>query len=406
MKQEFDVIIVGGGMTGASLALLLTTAMAQGLRVALIETHEVSSQQVAQPSFDDRSTALSLSSQRIFAKLGVWPTMAAQACAIKHIQVSQQQQFGRIRLHAADSQVEAMGYVLENRIMGQQLMTALLRLPSLSIFSPARVSAYSITSQGAQLEVVQQEQTLQLQAQLVVLADGADSAGCRQLGIIQQRHDYQQDALVCNVSFDAAHQNWAFERFTMQGPMALLPMTNNRYALVWCMEKQQAQDYLALSSSDFAQRLQQALGHKLGRVQRIGERVSYPLNLVQAQEQVRSHVVVLGNAAHALHPVAGQGFNLALRDALALARQIERRWPTPSLGSLSLLNDYVAAQVQDQNITIGLSHGLPKAFTQAGAGCSLLRALGMSALDVSPLAKKLFSRQAMGLVGAADTWQP
>ncbi len=406
MNQEFDVIIVGGGMTGASLALLLKPAMEKGLKVALVEVHAASAQQVTQPSFDDRTTALSLSTQRIFSKIGVWPTLAAQACAIKHIQVSQQKQFGRIRLHAQDHQVDALGYVLENRIMGQQLMRALLKLPSLTLLAPAQVTSYEVGAQGAQLQVLQHEKTLKLQAQLVVLADGANSEGCRQLGITQARHDYEQDALICNVSFDCPHEHWAFERFTMQGPMALLPMTNNRFALVWCMSKQQSRHYLAMDDDAFQQALQQAVGHKLGRVNRIGQRFNYPLSLVVAQEQVRSNVVVLGNAAHAMHPVAGQGFNLAMRDAKALARQIDRHWPGQEVGSLGLLNDYLVSQLQDQAMTIGLSHGLPKTFTQPGTGWSLIRALGMSAMDVSPVAKKLFTRQAMGLVGRADAWQP
>jgi len=406
MKQIFDVIIVGGGMTGASLALLLKPAIEQGLKVALVEAHAASAQQVSQPSFDDRTTALSLSTQRIFSKIGVWPNMAGQACAIKHIQVSQQKQLGRIRLHAQDSQVEAMGYVLENRIMGQQLMSAMLKIPQLTLFAPAQVTSYEVDAQGAQLIISQQDQTIELQGDLVVLADGANSEGCRQLGINQSRHDYGQNAVVCNVSFDLPHDNWAFERFTMQGPMALLPMTANRLALVWCMGKEQSQQYLDMNDDAFQQALQQAVGHKLGRVIRSGERFSYPLNLVVAQEQVRRHVVVLGNAAHAMHPVAGQGFNLALRDTQALAKQISDHWSDDSIGSLDVLNRYLSNQIKDQKITIGLSDGLPKAFTQSGTAWSLLRAMGMSVMDVTPVAKKLFTRQAMGLVGSADSWQP
>jgi len=144
----------------------------------------------------------------------------------------------------------------------------------------------------------------------------------------------------------------------------------------------------------------------LGRVIRSGERFSYPLSLVVAQEQIRRHVVVLGNAAHAMHPVAGQGFNLALRDTQALAKQISEHWPDHSIGSLDVLNRYLSSQIKDQKITIALSDGLPKAFTQSGTGWSILRALGMSVMDVTPVAKKLFTRQAMGLVGSADTWQP
>ena len=406
MKQIFDVIIVGGGMTGASLALLLKPAIEQGLKVALIEAHAASAQQVSQPSFDDRTTALSLSTQRIFSKIGVWPNMAGQACAIKHIQVSQQKQLGRIRLHAQDSQVEAMGYVLENRIMGQQLMSAMLKIPQLTLFTPAQVTSYKVDAKGAQLTILQQDQTIELQGDLVVLADGANSEGCRQLGISQRRHDYGQNAVVCNVSFDRSHDNWAFERFTMQGPMALLPMTANRFALVWCMGKEQSQQYLDMNDDAFQQALQQAVGHKLGRVIRSGERFSYPLSLVVAQEQIRRHVVVLGNAAHAMHPVAGQGFNLALRDTQALAKQISEHWPDHSIGSLDVLNRYLFSQIKDQKITIGLSDGLPKAFTQSGTGWSLLRAMGMSVMDVTPVAKKLFTRQAMGLVGKAGYWQP
>jgi len=406
MKQIFDVIIVGGGMTGASLALLLKPAIEQGLKVALVEAHAASAQQVSQPSFDDRTTALSLGTQRIFSKIGVWPNMAGQACAIKHIQVSQQKQLGRIRLHAEDSQVEAMGYVLENRIMGQQLMSAMLKIPQLTLFTPAQVTSYKVDAKGAQLTILQQDETIELQGDLVVLADGANSEGCRQLGINQRRHDYEQNALVCNVSFDLPHDNWAFERFTMQGPMALLPMTANRFALVWCMGKEQSQQYLDMNDDAFQQALQQAVGHKLGRVNRSGERSSYPLSLVVAQEQIRRHVVVLGNAAHAMHPVAGQGFNLALRDTQALAKQISEYWSDHSIGSLDVLNRYLSNQMKDQKITIGLSDGLPKAFTQSGTGWSLLRAMGMSVMDVTPVAKKLFTRQAMGLVGSADSWQP
>jgi 2-octaprenyl-6-methoxyphenol hydroxylase len=406
MKHKFDVAIVGGGMTGASLALLLKPAIEQGLKVALIEGHAISTHHITPPSFDDRCTALSFGTQQIFEKMGVWSGVAGQACAIEHIQVSQQQQFGRIRLHAQDSHVDAMGYVLENRIMGQQLLGSILNVPALSVFAPAQVVTYQVDEKGAKLQLSQTGDTIDLHAKLLVLADGANSEGCRQLGIMQTRHDYEQDALVCNVSFDQPHQNWAYERFTTQGPMALLPMTGNRFALVWCMTREQSQRYLNMDDKAFSQALQSALGHKLGRVNRVGKRANYPLSLVVAKEQVRSNVVVLGNAAHALHPVAGQGFNLALRDAQALANYIFVHWPKQSLGNLAGLMDYLAGQTRDQKTTIGLSHSLPIAFARPGTAWSVIRALGLTAMDVTPVAKKLFTRQAMGLVGSADVWQP
>ncbi len=406
MKQEFDVIIVGGGMAGASLALLLKEQIEQGLKVALVDAHSADLENLQQPSFDARTTALSLGTKRILDKLDIWSGLSHQACPIEHIQVSQQSQFGRIRLHAQDSQVEAMGYVLENRVLGQHLWQALLELESLTLFAPAQVKRYQVNEQGAQLQISQDNHDTNLQAQLVVLADGANSEGCRQLGITQSRHDYHQTAVVCNVSFDQVHEHWAYERFTSQGPMALLPMTNNRFALVWCMSKSQAHEYCQLDDEAFKQTLQKAVGYKVGRLNRVGERISYPLSLVMAKEQVRSNVVVMGNAAHAMHPVAGQGFNLALRDAHALARQITSSWPQKGLGSIELLNEYLSAQIQDQQTTVALSHGLPKGFTQPGAAWSILRAFNMSLMDVSPVTKKLFTKQAMGLVGKTNPWQP
>ncbi|MFT5591999.1 MAG: 2-octaprenyl-6-methoxyphenol hydroxylase [Oceanicoccus sp.] len=409
MKNSFDVIIVGAGMVGASLALLLRKYMAQGLSVALIDDHQIDATQGQQPSFDDRTTALSLGTQRIFEALSLWSGLASASCAIEHIQVSQQGQFGRVRLHAKDESVAALGYVIPNRALGQVLSQALLESPQLSIFAPASVEHYQINSDGACLQLQLAGETIELTGRLLVLADGVNSAGCQQLGIAQRRHDYGQTALVCNVSFDRPHDHWAFERFTRGGPLALLPMQGNRFALVWCMPHEQAQAHLALGETEFNLRLQQAVGFDKGRIIKSGDRSCYPLVLSQAAEQVRSHLVVLGNAAHGLHPVAGQGFNLALRDAKALANSIAQTWQqhgADQLGQLPHLLSYQYAQGQDQTFTIGLSHHLPVQFAQSGAAWSLVRSVGLTMLDTLPVAKTLFARQAMGLVGSAQTWQP
>lgn len=409
MNKSFDVIIVGAGMVGASLALLLRQYMSQGLSVALIDEHEIRATQAQQPSFDDRTTALSLGTMRIFEGLSLWGSLAQASCAIEHIQVSQQAQFGRVRLHAKDEMVESLGSVIPNRAIGQVLSQSLLSCHELSVFAPAKVERYEMTQQGAHLQVSFEGKTIELNAGLLVLADGVSSVGCDQLGIAQRRHDYNQTALICNVSFDRPHDHWAFERFTLGGPLALLPMQGNRFALVWCMANEQAQEVLTLDEAEFNQRLQQAVGFDKGRIVKSGERACYPLVLSQAQEQVRSHLVVLGNAAHGLHPVAGQGFNLALRDAKALAENISQTWlqhGSSQLGHITHLLSYQAAQNQDQALTIGLSHHLPTQFAQAGVVWSLLRSLGLTAMDTLPAAKTVFARQAMGLVGASAQWQP
>lgn len=405
--QQYDVVIVGGGMVGASLSLLLTPLMQQGVSVALVDQHPFSAQTLHQPSFDDRTTALSLGTKRILEDIHVWPLLDRSATPIEHIQVSQQHKFGRVRLHAKESQVDAMGYVVENAVIGQGLISGLQRLEGLTQFAPAHVEQYEAMEHGTRLHLVCDGEKRLIQAGLLILADGANSQGCRQLGVMQTKLDYQQKAVVCNVSFDRPHDQWAYERFTSQGPLALLPMSQNRFAVVWCNDTDRADHLVSLSDADFQTELQSVVGYDKGRIVKVGERFSYPLALVKAQEQVRRNLVVLGNAAHALHPVAGQGFNLALRDALCLAEVlIEAHRNGDELGDVSILSHYQRRQTQDQAVTIGMSHALPVSFMQEGLHWSILRGLAMTAMDLVPTAKQLFANQAMGLVGKSSAWRP
>lgn len=410
LVQKFDVVIVGGGMVGASLSLLLEAYMQKGLTVALLDAQPISSQSVSnlelqQPSFDERTTAISLGSKRILDDLNVWSFMANAATAIEHIQVSRQKQFGRVRLHADDSNVEALGYVVENKYIGVGLQSGLLQQKSLTIFAPVHVEHYQVASGGAQIQLVNDaNQSITLECDLLVLADGANSEGCKQLGITQTRYDYKQQALVCNVSFDRAHEQWAYERFTADGPMALLPISANRYALVWCMSNESAEKRLGLSEQAFKAELQANISFDKGRILKVGKANAYPLALVKANEQVRQHVVVLGNAAHALHPVAGQGFNLALRDAKALSQIIGQQ--LNAVGDVNGLKHYVENQHQDQLVTTSISHMFPEKFGESGLHWSVVRSLAMTLMDVSPTAKRLFANQAMGLVGKVSAWRP
>jgi len=409
MKQaanSFDVIIVGGGMVGASLALLLEPAIRRGLSVALIDQFDLTAAQLQQPSFDDRSSALSQGSERILSKLGVWQQLS-ETSPICHIQVSQQGQFGRVRLHSQEYNLDALGSVVENRVLGRALAQQLTQLKqqtgNVQLLAPAQVSKVAANEQGYAVTLQHGEQEKTLQAGLLIAADGANSLICQQLGITQHATSYQQDAIVANVAMDKPHEQWAYERFTRSGPLALLPMSQQRFALVWCMPPELSERRMALTDIEFMAELQQQIGFDKGALQQVGKRQIYPLQKVQAQEQVRHGLVVLGNAAHALHPVAGQGFNLALRDAAQLAQQINTCWPS-SVSDLQTLQSYAKAQSQDQWLTIQASHWLPTGF--APTQLSVLRAIGLTMLDTMPVAKKLFARQAMGLVGKAQPWQP
>ena len=228
-----------------------------------------------------------------------------------------------------------------------------------------------------------------------MLADGGRSGLREQLGIAVRHTPYEQCALIANISPAEGHGGQAFERFTEQGPLALLPMQDERCALIWTRPPVDAERLQQLPEREFLNELQQAFGYRLGALRQVGVRHVYPLALVEASEQVRPHLVVLGNAAHSLHPVAGQGFNLSLRDALALAESLLHSAASP--GDFTVLQAYQARQRQDQALTVGFSDGITRLF---GRGEPLLvagRTLGLLGLDLLPPAKHWFARQAMGL---------
>jgi len=398
-SASYDLIIIGAGMVGLSLVHLLAKSIEQGLKVALVERFELPSLtseagKSQPPSFDGRATALSYGTQQIFSQLGIWPNIATAACAIKNIQVSDQGRFGQTHIKHIDGNVDALGYIIRNRALGQGLIADLP--PEVDILAPETVADIKICAeQKAQLTL---ENGDQLSAELVVIADGGRSDLAKQLGIQQQNESYNSHALVTSVRIDRSHQHWAYERFTEAGPIAMLPLANDEFAVVWTLANDVIDEYLSCSEVSLIERLQQAFGYRAGRIIAMGERASYPLVLVKAQEQVRPHVVLLGNAAHSLHPVAGQGFNLALRDAAALAEKINLAYhDATSIGQWSVVQSYYQAQKLDQKNTLIGSDLLPKLFAQKNKILRLSRDAGLIGLAMSPTARKLFSRQAMGL---------
>jgi len=391
-----DIAIIGGGLVGASLALAVQYFFKDRCpRIALIEPFAAGSDY--QPSFDARCTVLSYGSRLIYQKLGLWPELAELAQPIEHIEVSAQGQFGRTHLQASREKVPALGYVVENAWLGHCLWQALEGSESISRHCPAEVIKMQPHAEGFYLNLAGGQT---LNTKLAVLADGGRSNLREQLGIALNRKDYGQSAVIANLSASESHQNRAFERFGKQGPLALLPLAKNRLALVWSRTSEEAKRLQQARPADFLSELQAVFGGALGTFSELGSRHSYPLQLELSREQVRPHLVILGNAAHRLHPIAGQGYNLSLRDAFTLAETLaQSRAP---LGQLATLQRFVRRQRLDQQLTISLSDRLPRLFTNQNPLLAALRGLGLAALDLAPAAKSAFARQTMGLAPRHD----
>ena len=388
--SRVQLAIIGGGLVGASLALALQEGARQrGWRIVLIEPFAPGNSY--QPSYDARSSALSYGTRQIYERLGLWPALSARAEPIRQIHVSDRGRFGATRLSAESEGVPALGYVVENAWLGQCLWQA-LDAEVVEWRCPAEVTALQALGDGYRLTL---NDGSQLDCDLAVLADGGRSGLREQLGIAVKTTPYGQSALIANISTAEAHQGQAFERFTDEGPMALLPLSENRSALVWTRQGSDAQRLAALPDREFFAELQQVFGYRLGALTQVGARHLYPLSLVEASEQVRPHLVVLGNAAHSLHPIAGQGYNLSLRDTLALAEALLDSPATP--GDFSVLQDYLQRQRLDQQMTVGFSDQVTRLFSTAQPLLVAGRNLGLLGLDLLPPAKHWFARQAMGL---------
>lgn len=398
--QQFDLIIIGAGMVGASLVHLLKPAIAAGMKVALVERFplKIGAADDTPPSFDGRATALSFGTRTILDALGVWQEVEESACAIEQIQVSEQGKLAQAQIKNSDADVDALGFVIRNQHLGQGLLADFPE--QVALFAPEQVENIAIqgdetNAKNAQLVLASGEA---LQAELVVLADGGRSGLAKQLGIESDKKSYQTHALVTSVKMDRNHSQWAYERFTQAGPLAMLPLAQDEFALVWTLPEDQIEEYLSVADSEFIQRLHKTFGYRAGNIHSVGERASYPLALQQAKEQVRPHLVLLGNAAHGLHPVAGQGFNLALRDTAVLAEKINQAFLThEKIGSAAVLQSYAQQQSQDQRNTILASDMLPRLFSQNNSIVSVGRSAGLLGLAAAPVARKLFARHAMGL---------
>ena len=396
--RQYDIVIAGGGMIGASLALALSPL---GLRVAVVEA--VARGESLQPSFDDRSTALSRSTQRMFEAMGLWDDILPAATPIRRIHVSDRGRFGFSHIDAAQQGVEALGYVVINRVLGEVLQTTLARAELVDVICPARV--VDIETDGdsaiARIETADGEQR-DLGCQLLVAADGANSGLRPMMGICAKKSDYGQHAVIGNLLPEKSLDNCAYERFTDQGPLALLPVADDRAAFVWTVASDDAERVLELDDETFLGELQGAFGYRLGKLSRVGKRAAYPLSLSKALRLTAERSVLVGNSAHGLHPVAAQGFNLGMRDVAALCDCIaDARSANPSadLGDPGLLDRYAGWRRADQGKLVRLTDGIVRLFGSSSPPLRAVRNLGMLGFDVVPGVRSLFAKHMMGLAG-------
>ncbi len=453
--HDYDAIIAGGGMVGASLAHAIARC---GLRVAVIEP--VAPDAAAQPSYDDRAIALAYGTRRILDGLGVWQTLEPDAEPIRAVHVSDRGHFGFTHLDARDEEVEALGYVVTARHLGRALLEPLAsetRRPpalgsagasgqpaaldagsgsgreddrrggaALDVFCPARLVDFVVeaervavematlsTEEGSPVRDAQPSGTAaarpnaahqaalrRLTARLLVAADGGRSAVREKLGLAQRHHRYGHHAVIANVTPSAPHRGVAYERFTDAGPLALLPMTDNRCGLVWTTRDADLAGTLALDDRKFLARLQERFGFRLGRFTAVGARSHYALELRLAQPQVVHRVALIGNAAHTVHPIAGQGFNLGIRDVAALADVlVDAHRLGRDIGSLEVLGAYEEGRAVDQRTVALATDGLARLFTSPLPPVRIARNLAMAAVDALPPLKHLLARQAMGIGG-------
>lgn len=395
MRSDFDILIVGGGLVGASLACALRGGP---YSIGVVEAVPLAS--AMQPSYDDRHLALAFGSRRIFEGIGVWNAIEPRVSPIRRIHISDRGRFGVARLEAQEAGLPALGYVVTARELGAALLAVLEREPAIELRCPARVEAIAFEASGARVTIRRNEQTEILSARLVVAADGADSPVREMAGIAARRIEYGQTAVVSNVAPGLPHRDTAYERFTDSGPLAVLPAGPDRCAVVWSARTEEASEILAWDDDTFRAALQERFGQRLGTFGRIGARRAYPLALTRVDEHVRSRLALIGNAAHTVHPVAGQGFNLGLRDVAALAELLlEAHVSARDPGELALLERYAAWRRRDNRVTAGFTHSLIRLFSNDYLPIALARNAALVAIDLLPAIKRRLIRVTSGQSG-------
>jgi len=386
-----NVLVVGGGLVGASLAIALDAA---GCRVTLVEAAVPRAD--AQPSYDERNLALARATVNGLDAIGVWPLIATQATAIRHIHVSRAGEFGSARLDAAKHGVDALGWTLPARELGIALLRRLDTCERLTRLAPASLIGLTKLDDGWRAEIKTSEGIQHIDAALLVGADGTESFVRAQLGIEADVHDYQQTLFVSTVTPERDHANRAWERFSDEGPIAVLPLGERRCGLVLTVDADTAAEVTSLDDAGFIELAQRRFGWRLGRLSRPGKRHPYVIKRVAARNLIGPRAVLVGNAAQTIHPIGAQGFNLGLRDALTLAELIAE---SEDPGSQHLLEHYAARRAPDREGTMAMSHDLVRFACMPQPLLAPFRSLALLTYDrVSPL-QQILARRGMGFRG-------
>ncbi|MBF6636006.1 2-octaprenyl-6-methoxyphenyl hydroxylase [Rouxiella silvae] len=387
-----SMIIVGGGMAGATLALAVSSLTQGRVPIHLIEA--TSPDDFTHPGFDARAIALAQGTCQQLAGIGVWSALSQCATPITDIHVSDRGHAGFVNLNAKHYGVEALGQVVELHDAGQRLFALLTKAAGVHLHCPARVVSVSRQADSASVTLDNGET---LQASLLVAADGSNSTLAQACGISWQRDSYQQIATIANITTGLPHAGRAFERFTEHGPLALLPMSKGRSSLVWCHPLERRDEVNGWSHEQFLHELQKAFGWRLGKMQQTGARHSYPLQLLAASGHISHRLALVGNAAQTLHPIAGQGFNLGLRDVMTLSETVAHAWrQNQDIGSYQILSRYQQRRQPDQRATVGITDGLVRLFANRYTPLVVGRNLGLMAMERIPTLRDAFTRRTLG----------
>lgn len=378
--MKYDLIIIGGGMVGASLAYALHES---SLNIALVDATPLA------PKEDPRLIALTYASICLFKNLNLWAALSEHACAINEVHVSKQNHFGTTRLKAAECNLPALGFLVPAKYINAVLYDALAKT-NIDILRPATLKNFS--QEELTIEIEGNEKTLT--GKIIVGADGTHSTVRELLNIPTKKIDYEQSAIVTTTELQRHHHHIAYERFTKTGAIAMLPLSDNQCATIWTDQNDRIASLLSLTDEAFLQTLQTTFGYRLGRFKKIGKRFTYPLQFIHASEQIKKNSILIGNAAHTVSPIAAQGFNVALHEIAFLVDEILAQNPeTLSLNHLQ--NNFLALQKQQQ-FNIHLSHYLTEFFATDIFPVSISRKLGMLGLDIFPSLKHFFANKVMG----------